>query len=103
MRDELAAVADAKDGDAAREDGGVCEGCAGLVNAVGAAGEDKADGLHRKQLLKRGVVRFDLAVDIALAHAARDELVVLAAEVKDDYGLSVWHFRFNLLSLKSGL
>ena len=59
------------------------------VHAVRAAGEDEADGLHCEKVRKRRRVGLDLAVNAAFAHAACDELVVLAAKVQYDDGLMV--------------
>ena len=60
----------------------VKHGRARLIDGVGAASEDEADGLHSAELLQRGRVGLDLAIDAALAHPAGDELVVLAAEIQ---------------------
>ena len=97
MGDELAAVADAQNGHAPCEDGGVHLGGLGVVDAVGAAGEDDADGLHGLDGVQRGGVGLDLAVDAALTDAAGDQLVVLTAEVKDDDSL-MRQGRFLLLT-----
>ena len=43
-----------------------------------------ASGFARADPLRRDVVRDELGVDAALAHAARDQLRVLAAEVDDE-------------------
>jgi hypothetical protein len=56
-----------------------------IVDAVGSAGEDDADGVNAFDLVQSGIgVGLDLAVDAAFADAARDELVVLAAEIQND-------------------
>ena len=56
-----------------------------LIDAVGAAGEDDAaQVIACPRLHGRGVVH-DLAVDAGFAHAAGDELVVLTAEIENDY------------------
>src|SRR5699024_2115682 len=55
------------------------------IDAVGAASEnDAAQVIACPRLHGRGVVH-DLAVDAGLAHAAGDELVVLASEIENDY------------------
>ena len=46
-------------------------------------------GFMAQMVRKRRGVGLDLAVNAAFAHAARDELVVLAAEVQYDDGLMV--------------
>ena len=81
---ELCAIADAEDRDPQVED--LLADVRGLlvVDTVGTAGEDDADRLARGELLEGGLVALDLAVDTALTHAPRDELVVLTAEVQDD-------------------
>ena len=81
---ELAAVADAEDRHAQREDGGIDLRGGGIIDAVRAAGEDKALGLHGLELLQRGRVGLDLAVYIALTDTAGDELVILPAEVQNE-------------------
>ena len=83
LRQQLAAVADAEDGQAEREDRRIDGGRAGRVNRARAAGEDDADGVEGADGRKRRIVRQHLAVNVALAHAAGDELVVLAAEIQD--------------------
>ena len=90
------AVADAQHGDAQFKDLFGAQGGVLGVDAVGAAGEDEADGLHSAELLQRGRVGLDLAIDTALAHPAGDELVVLAAEIQDNHGLMGHHLAFFL-------
>ena len=87
VRHELAAVADAKDGNAQAEDPGVDLRRALGVDALGAAGEDDADGSVGPDLLKAHAVGLYLAVDIALADSSCDELIVLTAEVEHQYTL----------------
>ena len=84
---QLAAVADAQDGHAPGEDGRVHLGGLGIIHAVGAAGEDDADGVHGADLVQRGGVGLHLAVDAALPDPAGDELVVLSAEIQHDDSL----------------
>ena len=84
---QLAAVADAQDGHAPGEDGRVHLGGLGIIHAVGAAGEDDADGVHGPDVLHGRGIGLDLAVYAALADAAGDQLVILAAEVQHDDGL----------------
>ena len=85
VRDELAAVADAEHGHARVKERGIDVRRVLEIHA----GEDEADGLHREKVRKRGRIGLDLAVNAAFAHAARDELVVLAAKVQYDDGLMV--------------
>ena len=84
LHHELHAVADAEDGEAEVEEGGVDLGGAGLVDAAGAAGEDDAFGGERADAVEGGGEGEDLAVDLAFADAPGDELAVLRAEVEDD-------------------
>ena len=86
MRDELEAVADAEDGEAGGEDGGVGLRGVGVVDAGGAAGEDDAARVQREDLGERRGAGEDDGEDVELADAARDELRVLRAEVEDDDG-----------------
>src|SRR5262249_6412326 len=83
MRDELHPVADAEDRHAKFEDALVHHGRAFLVDAGGPAREDDGARILGPHLLERGVARVDLAVDLALPYAARDELRGLRAEVED--------------------
>ena len=81
--DQLTAVADTQQRDAQIEDRGVVVGRRRIVDAVGAAGEDDA-GVARRLDLGDGdlVIGLDLGVDMVLAYAARNQLVVLAAEIE---------------------
>ena len=81
---ELRAIADAEHGQAAAPDGRVGLRGAVVVDGVGAAREDHALRAATLQLIERRVVWQELGVDVELAHAARDELRELAAEVEDD-------------------
>ena len=93
MRHLLEAVADAQDGQPAllRElpDGGLHVGRALLVHGEGAARQDDALEVGRAQhgLLHQAGVH--LAVHVQLAHAARNDVRVLGAKVKDGDGLAV--------------
>ena len=80
---QLAAVADAQDGDAQLEDLRIGLGRLGIVYAVGTAGEDDADGVQGLDIGQGRGVGLDLAVHIALPDAPGDELVILSAEVND--------------------
>ena len=83
---ELAAVADAQHRHAPGVDGRVDGGRIGQIGAVGAAREDDALGVFGLDLGKVGLVGINFAIDVAFAHAAGDQLVILAAEVENDDG-----------------
>ena len=82
--DELEAVADAEDGDAEGEDGGVGGGRVGVVDRAGAAREDDAEGVEGFDLVKWDGAREDNGEDVELADAACDELGVLRTKVEDN-------------------
>ncbi|MEY5025724.1 MAG: hypothetical protein RLZZ244_1252 [Verrucomicrobiota bacterium] len=84
MPHELHSVADAEDGDAEFEDGGIGLGGVLGVDAGGAAGEDDALWGEAFDFLGGGVEGDDLGVDFALADASGDDLGVLGAEVEDE-------------------
>ena len=96
---QLAAIADTQHRHPQLKDGGVHMGGLLVVHTVGAAGEDKADGLHGFQLLQRGGIGLNLAVHAALTDPAGNELIVLAAEVQNDHGLMGHSSSFFLWSL----
>ena len=81
---ELAAIANAEDGDAEPEDLRIDLRRAFGVYALRAAGKDDADGVKGADLIHGHGVRLDFAIDIALAHAARNKLVILSSEIEDD-------------------
>ncbi len=58
-----------------------------LVGAAVTARQDDADGRQAPNHVVPDVVRMDLAVDVGLTHAARDELRHLRPEIQDQYGL----------------
>src|SRR5207253_5737379 len=53
------------------------------IDASWPARKDETLGLERGDAFGRRVVRDELAIDVVLAHAPRDELGVLRAEVDD--------------------
>ena len=83
------AVTDAEDRDAEFEDPRGEFRRAGHVDARRTAGEDDPRGLAIGDGLDRGRAWEDLAVHAGLAHAARDQLRVLASEVEDDDHASI--------------
>ena len=58
-----------------------------VIDAVRPAGEDDADGVKGADVREGGRVGLQLAVHAVFPDAPGDELVVLAAEVKDEHGL----------------
>src|SRR4029450_9026198 len=86
---ELHAIADGEDGEAGLEDVRRRLRRALVIHGGGPAGDDEAARVEALDLLPGGVVRDELAVDVALADAARDEHRVLGAEVDDDDGLAL--------------
>ena len=83
-RHQLGAVADAERGDAELEQLGVDVRRAFRVDRGRPAAQDERERVARTNPLRRDVMRNELGVDAALAHAARDQLRVLAAEVDDE-------------------
>ena len=84
MDDVLQAVADAEDGEAEVEDGGVGGWRVGVVDGAGAPGEDDSDRMVRLDFVDGGGAGKDDGEDVLFADAAGDELGVLRAEVEDD-------------------
>src|SRR5206468_8337388 len=81
---QLQAEVDAQYRQLAREYAWIAAGRVLVINAGGATGQDDAFGIAALDLLPRRIVRQQLAVDVALAHAARDEASGLGAEIEDD-------------------
>src|SRR5206468_1275100 len=79
---ELEPVADPEHGDPEAEDLAIDRGRVALVDGRGAARQDHAP--RAPHLRGAGRERDDLRVDAVLAHAPRDELRVLRAEVEDE-------------------
>ena len=93
VNQELRAVTNAENGHAELEylfihPGGIVE-----INRVRAASEDYPLGVHLAYFVYRRLIRFDFAVNLMLAHSARNELVVLSAEI-DDQNFFVLHILF---------
>ena len=85
MDHQLLAVADAENGQAQLENGVVERGGVRLKHRRGAAGEDDGGGAEGADVVHRHGVGLDLAVDAAFTHAARDEQIVLPAEIQYQY------------------
>lgn len=101
---ELRTVAYTEDGDTEGENFLAVRRGILLVDALRAARKDDRLGRERTKLLQRERMRMHLAVDAALAHAARDQLVVLTAKVQYDNQFMAILLQgkssFNLLPLR---
>ena len=84
-RHELGAVADAEHGDAELVQARVDPRRRVGVDRGGPAAQDQRRGLAGARLRGGDPVADELGVDAALAHAARDQLRVLAAEVEHEH------------------
>src|SRR5216684_2058300 len=85
--DQLHAVADAEHGNPRPQRLRVDLRSAGLVDARWTAPEDQSGRVARLQLGPRRRPGHELAVHVRLAHAARDQLAELGAEIEDEDGL----------------
>ena len=85
MRHKLRTVADAQHRHAQAEQFFAYRGRIGQIHAVGPAREDNAPRLLFPNGLKGLFVRDYLGIHMALAHTARDKLVILAAEINDKH------------------
>ena len=84
LAEGLLAVADGEDRNAALEDLHGRAGTARLRNRRRAAGQDHRLGLQPRERFARLRERVDFAIDAGLAHAPRDQLRHLRAEVDDE-------------------
>ena len=84
MHHQLAAVADAQHRHTPVEDLRVDRRGILQINAVGATGKDDTLGVLCLDNRQIGFIGIDFTVDIVLADAARDQLIVLAAKVQHD-------------------
>ncbi len=89
VRHRLEAVADTQDGHTGLENRGIDRGRALLVHGGRAAGQDDGGRLLGEHVRHAHGVGDDLRVDVGLAHAARDQLGILRAEVDDEDGMHV--------------
>ena len=83
-REELHAVTDAQNGHAGTQDLGIEPGGSDLQRALGTTGQDERGRAARRDLRPRRIVGKDLAKDVGLAHATRDQPRVLRSEIEDD-------------------
>ena len=84
LGEQLHAVADAKHGSAEFKDFFVRQRRIGGIHTGRAAGQDDAPGFQRGDFLRRCVEAQDLRIHVALANAARNDLRVLRAKIKND-------------------
>ena len=84
MGQQLAAIANTQNGNAKLENSRIHLRRGGVVYAIGPAGKDDANGGVCIQIGQRGGIGLYLAVDIALADTAGNELVILPAKVQND-------------------
>src|SRR6059058_1730569 len=82
--DELHAVADSEHRDARSQRRGVHVRGSGVVDACRPAAQDQAGRVSLLQLRPRRRAGHELAVDVGLAHASRDQLAELRAEIEDE-------------------
>ena len=93
VRNQLTAVADAQNRQAQRENRRIHLRRTLGIDALRATGEDEAGRLQLHQLCKRRGARLYLAVDAGLADTARDQLVILSAEVQNNHTFSSTHLK----------
>jgi hypothetical protein len=86
LRHQVHAVADAERRHAELEHAGVDLRRPVHVHGRRPAGQDQRDRVPATNLRGRGAMRHELRVDARLAHAARDQLRVLTAEVEHEHG-----------------
>ena len=91
MGDQLTAIADTEDGQTQFKNCRIDLRRAFSVDALRAAGKNKADRLELHQLRQRRGTGLDLAVYVILTHTARDQLVVLSAKIQNNDALLCLH------------
>ncbi len=84
LGDRLHAVADAEDRQTELEQALGNLGLFGLQRRFRPAGEDEPARAESTNLLEIGVPGIDLGIDPGFAHATRDQLRVLRAEIQDE-------------------
>ena len=94
---QLLTVADAQHRDAHGEQGGVHHGGIGLEHRGRAAGKNQRVRLEGADIIHGFTPGTDLAVYAALADAAGDQQVILAAEIKNKYLLHACSSRNTML------
>src|SRR3954451_1898316 len=86
LREQLRSVTDPERRNAEAEETRVSLRSTFRIDGGRPATEDERVRVERAHLLGRERVRNELRVDAALAHATRDQLGVLPAEVDDEHG-----------------
>ena len=84
MRHELHAIANAEHRRAEIENARIGVRRILSIHAGGAAAENDAGGMERRDLLRRQVKTDDLGIHLAFADSPRDDLRVLGTEIQDD-------------------
>ena len=84
-RHQLHAVTDAEDRNARAVGERIDPEGVGAERALGAAGQHDRRRFAFNDLAPRRIVRQNFGVDVGLAHAARDQLAVLRAEIQDNH------------------
>ena len=88
---ELHPIADAEHGDAQLEHVGVGGGSARVEHRARSPGQNDPLGVELFDPLDAAGGRVDLAVDVGLAHAARDQLGELRAVIEDENPVHAWN------------
>ena len=101
MRHELHAVADAEHGHTQGKNAGIGL-IVGVINGIGAAGEDDAFGVKGFDVGERHIVGVQFAIDMRLAYAAGNQLRDLRAEIEDKEVMGFLYINYiNLTSCYS--
>ena len=88
VSNELQPVANAEHGHSHGKDAFVGRRCIGIVNRAGPAGKNDADRVVILDFRQRGGTRQNGGENVLLADAARNQLRILRAEIKDDDGFN---------------
>ena|SRR5438067_6413228 len=97
MHHELKSVADSEHGQAPLENTGVCGRSVGVIDRARAPRKNYAHGRVAANLFQTGSTRQYHGKNVLFADAARDELRILSAEIKDDDGLG-FHGRVSQIA-----
>jgi hypothetical protein len=88
-RHGLHAITDPEHGHAHLEYHRGCRGATRVVHRLGSAGQDHRRGCETRDLCRVDVAAVDFRVNADFAHAARDQLCVLRAEIQDQNAIGV--------------